>query len=216
MPKYCPTCNRSSEDCLFVGEFCEFCTADKLKKGIPKQMRVLQCRFCKRVKVGNTFIEAGNERRVLGKAIMHQIGEGFEVGVLEFGRNNIARCMITKKFDEGKVAFEQDIVIKLQHETCQRCYRISAGYYQGIVQLRGNREKMDRMAGKLNRYLERRGGYITKVEEVQNGVDIYVSDKEAANNFFIDHDFKPLRSFRLWGVKRGKRVYRNTYSLHLD
>ncbi len=215
MPIYCPTCNRSSDDCLFVGEFCEFCTAGKLGKKLPKSIKVFQCRFCKRVKVGKGWMEPGNEKRVLGKAIMHEIGGGFEVGILEFGRNGIAECTITKKMDEGDVKFEAEIEIKRFHETCQRCFRISSGYYQGIVQLRGDREKMNRMMAKLSRYLERRGGYITKAEDVTNGMDIYVSDKEAANNFFMDHDLKPLKSFRLWGMKKGKKVYRNTYSLHL-
>ncbi len=215
MPIYCPTCDRSSADCQFIGEFCEFCLAEKLKRKVPKSIKVLQCRFCKRVKVGNTFIEPGNEKRVLGKAIMHHIGSEFEVGVLEFGRKGIAKCVFTKKFDEGQVSFEADIEVKRLHETCQRCFRISAGYYQGIVQLRGNREKMDRIMAKLGRYLERRAAYITKVEDVASGLDIYVSNKEAANNFFMDHDLKPLRSFRLWGMKKGKKVYRNTYSLHV-
>ncbi len=215
MPIFCPTCNRSSADCLFVGEFCEFCIGEKLKRRMPKEIKIFQCRFCKRVKVGNGFLEPGNEKRVLGKAIMHEIGGDFEVGVLEFGRRNIAKCKITKKYDEGPVSFEADILIKQFHETCQRCFHISSGYYQGIVQFRGNREKMDRLTAKLSRYLERRESYITKVEEATNGVDVYVSNKEAANNFFQDHDLKPLRSFRLWGMKKGKKVYRNTYSLHV-
>jgi nonsense-mediated mRNA decay protein 3 len=215
MPKSCPTCNRSSAECLFVDEFCEFCIAEKLKRRIPKFVKVFQCRFCKRVKVGNIFMEPGNEKRVLGKVIMNQIGNEFEVGVLDFGRRGIAKCRFTKKFDEGPVSFEADLEIKQQHETCQRCFRISSSYYQGIVQLRGNREKMDRLTAKLSRYLERRESYITKVEAATNGVDVYVSNKEVANNFFMDHDLKPLRSFRLWGMKKGKKVYRNTYSLHV-
>jgi NMD protein affecting ribosome stability and mRNA decay len=36
-----------------------------------------------------------------------------------------------------------------------------------------------------------------------------------ANAFFHDYDLKPTRSFRLYGMKRGKKVYRNTYSLRL-
>jgi hypothetical protein len=31
----------------------------------------------------------------------------------------------------------------------------------------------------------------------------------------MDHDLKPLRSFRLWGMKKGKKVFRNTYSLRV-
>lgn len=215
MPIYCPTCNRSNEECQFIGEFCEFCIADKLRKTIPKKVDVYQCRFCNRVKVGQTWVEAGNEKRALGKAIMHDLNNKFEVGVLDFGRRNRAKCMITKKLDLGSVSFEEDIEIKILHETCQRCFRISAGYYQGIVQLRGNREKMDRMMAKLSRYLERRDGYVTKVEEVQGGIDIYVSNKDAANGFFIAHDLKPVKSYRLWGMKKGKKVNRNTYALHL-
>jgi nonsense-mediated mRNA decay protein 3 len=216
MPIYCPTCNRSSDDCQFIGEFCEFCLGDKEKRKMPKQIKVFQCRLCSRLKVGQTYMETGNEKRVLGRAINHEIGSQYEVGVLDFGRNNVARCMITRKTDDGDIKFEAEFDIKQLHETCQRCFRISAGYYQGIVQLRGNREKMDRLMAKLSRYLERRKSYITKVEDVSNGIDIYVSNKEETNNFFMAHDLKPLRSYRLWGMKMGKKVNRNTYSLHVD
>lgn len=216
MARYCPTCNRSSDECQFVGEFCEHCIAGKLRRTMPKMIRTYQCRFCNRVKVGQTFMDPGNEKRVLGKAIAHELGSEFEVGVLNYGHRGVATCRVTKKFDGVPVSFEIDITIKELHETCQKCYRISAGYYQGIVQLRGNRDKMARLMAKLSRYLERRGGYITKVEDAPNGIDIYVSHKEAANGFFIAHDLKPVKSYRLWGVKRGKKVNRNTYSLHVD
>lgn len=213
MTIYCPTCNRSSEQAAFVGEFCEFCISDKLRRKLPEMIRVYQCRFCKKIKVVNTFEEDGE--RSLQRAVAVATKLDCKVKILEQRRNGIIRCRLYCNYEDGKVSFEQEFKLKIQNETCQRCYRISAGYYQGIVQLRGNRMKMAKITEKLKAYLEKNGGFITKIEDVTNGFDIYVSDKQVTNNFFIQKEMKPERSYRLFGVKNGKKMYRNTYALHL-
>ncbi len=126
-----------------------------------------------------------------------------------------ADAVFTYVVDDERVGFPKSIELKIKHETCQRCYRISAGYYEAIVQLRGNVKKMDSLSEKIKRYVERRGGFITKVESIDNGLDIYASDKMMMNEFFNDYDLKPKRSFRLYGLRKGKKLYRNTYSLHI-
>jgi NMD protein affecting ribosome stability and mRNA decay len=81
--------------------------------------------------------------------------------------------------------------------------------------LRGSGERINNLIKKITKYVERREGFITKIEIVENGKDVYVSDKLIMNEFFKDYELKPKRSFRLYGMKRGKKLFRNTYSLHL-
>jgi NMD protein affecting ribosome stability and mRNA decay len=213
MKIHCPTCSRSSDEAVFIGEFCEFCIAEKVKRKLPKEIAVHQCRFCNRVKVANTFF--GGTDSTWGRALAEATGEECRVKALEREKNGTVKCRIICRYGGGKVAFDHDFKVRVAHETCQRCYRMSSGYYEGVVQLRGNRIKIERVQEKLKRFVERRGGYITRTDDVLNGVDLYVSDKEMANGFFAMTELKPERSFRLYGVRNGKKVYRNTYALHL-
>lgn len=118
--------------------------------------------------------------------------------------------------DGERVSFPRRLQYKVLHETCQRCYRISSGYYEAVIQLRGDMYRINNLIAKVTKYVQRRGGFIAKIEDVNEGRDVYVSDKLMMNEFFKDYGLKPTRSFRLYGMKRGKKLYRNTYSLHLD
>ena len=217
MTIYCPTCNRSSEECAFVGEFCEFCAAEKIKRNIDLSgiAKVYQCRFCNRIKVANEFVSMKEDEDALGMAIRLSLRiKDCKVMVNDF-RRGIAKCTLVCNYNNESFRFDTDIKVKLLHETCQRCYRISSGYFQGLIQLRGDRVRIERMLKRIERYMESSGAYITKTEDAPNGVDVYVSDKKAANEFFIEKKIKATRSYTLYGIKRGKQVYRNTYAVHL-
>jgi nonsense-mediated mRNA decay protein 3 len=218
MTLYCPTCNRSSDECRFIGDFCEYCIAARLKRKMPEMVKVYQCRFCKRMKVGNTFLGDGeDDMKALGKAIRValRMGEDSKVRVNEYTNWGMARCMIQMQYEGQRIDFDANMRVKMLHETCQRCYRMSAGYYQAVMQLRGNRVKMDKLVSKIEWFMKKNGGFVTKIVDEENGVDVYVSDKEIAASFFVYVRLKPTKSFRLFGVKRGKKVYRNTYAVHL-
>ena len=117
--------------------------------------------------------------------------------------------------ENEKVRFPVTLALKMGHETCRRCYQISSGYYEAVVQLRGNRMKIEKIMQNLRKFIEKREGYITKEDMVENGTDIYTSDKLATSDFFLFYRLKATRSYRLYGMKNGRKVYRNTYSMHL-
>ena len=77
-------------------------------------------------------------------------------------------------------------------------------------------EKVGRAAASLQKYLERNGAFVTKVEQKEHGVDVYASDKKVALSFISVRHMKWKGSFELHGEKRGKRLYRNTYFITLD
>jgi len=214
MTIYCPTCNRSSDDTRFLGNFCEFCIIKKIEKAIPDSVIIYQCRFCKMIKEGNTF--AAFKNRSFAGAIEAELrlNSEWRVKVRDYTDGEVD-CVFIKNYENEKVGFPKRLKYKIARQTCQRCERISGGYYEAILQLRGDWDRINNLIAKITKYVGRRNGFIAKMEKVENGKDLYMSDKLMANEFFHDYDIKPTRSFRLYGVKRGKRVYRNTYSLHL-
>jgi nonsense-mediated mRNA decay protein 3 len=214
MTIYCPTCNRSSDDTRFVGNFCELCIIAKIKKEIPESVAILHCKLCDRIKEGQTFTPIRNGSLSRAMEIEMKLKSDWRVKARERDDQKI-KALFTKMYEGEKVYFEMDIPYKFRNQTCQRCDRVNGGYYEAIVQLRGNRERILNLIAKLTKYIERRGGFISKIEKVDNGMDMYTSDKMMMNEFFHDYELKPERSFRLYGEKKGKRLYRNTYSLRL-
>jgi NMD protein affecting ribosome stability and mRNA decay len=213
MTIYCPLCNKSSDDIRFIGNFCEECIVKKLEKKVPEKVVIFQCRWCKRIKEGKTFSRMSNPS--LQRAVKIELKLPFEVKATAHTAKQID-CTFITEIDGERVSFNRTLNYEIAHETCQRCYRISSGYYEAVVQLRGDKIRIDNLITKITKYVQRRGGFIAKIDDVNEGKDVYISDKLMTNTFFKDYDIKPVRSFRLYGEKKGIKLYRNTYALHFD
>ena len=141
MTIYCPICNKSSDDMRFVGSFCEECVIKKLEKKIPESATIYQCRFCRKIKEGRTFSKLGKE--ALARAIKIELKLKEDVKVKEYVYEKFIDASFTTEVDGEKVSFQKRLEFKIAHETCQRCYRISSGYYEAVVQLRGDRQRIE-------------------------------------------------------------------------
>lgn len=197
----------------FVGSFCEECVIKKLAKNIPDSLTIHQCRFCRRILEGKTFSRMSNIS--LSRAAKIELRLKPEIKVTAHTGKELDAVIIFD-VDGERVSFPKKLAYKIAHQTCERCYKISSGYYEAVSQLRGDTKRIDNLIAKIIKYMQRRGGFIAKIDNVDNGKDVYVSDKLMMNQFFKDYDIKPVRSFRLYGMKNGRKVYRNTYSLHFD
>ncbi|MCL4373878.1 MAG: 60S ribosomal export protein NMD3 [Candidatus Marsarchaeota archaeon] len=214
MTKYCPICNRSSDDVKFFGEICAYCTIDMLKKKIPSTAKIYTCRFCGRVKAGADYERIS--KASLARALQGQLSTSdCKVSVSDF---DIEHRRATAEFScyEGELAFTKEVKLSIEHKTCQTCYRQRSGYYEAVIQLRGSSEAVGKVLGRLEAYVSRNGAFIAKEEAVRKGYDIYVSDKLVASGFFSYYRLKPLKSYELYGLKRGRKVYRNIYAVSLD
>jgi NMD protein affecting ribosome stability and mRNA decay len=165
-----------------------------------------------RIRTRDGYKELNKES--LASAIGSSIRGKFKVAITGF-TETMAYANLTYYTDPGSVTFEKKISIRRTHEMCTSCFRRRSGYFEATVQLRGNPERIQSMIRKLTKYIERRGGFITKVEEVTNGIDVYTSDKLATSEFFKEYELKPGRSYTLYGLKHGNKLYRNTYVLRL-
>ena len=213
MVKHCPTCDRSSETVRFLGEFCEVCVADGIKKGMADSVKAERCKSCGRLRASWGYAQL--DKSSMEDVIRRSLGTKCGVHVDRFdssGADVRFRCEV----EGGTAVFGKRIRILVKDTMCTDCYRKTSGYYEAIVQLRGPEGQVDRMMKRLFSFIEARGGFVSRVEELEEGYNIYVSDKKAAGNFFHLNKLKPKRSFTLYGITRGNKVYRNVYLLRLD
>jgi NMD protein affecting ribosome stability and mRNA decay len=209
--KRCPICNRSSEEVKFYGEFCVDCAGARLKSKLQSEIEMTVCKDCGRVKVAGVFIEINKENIEL---LLRSILKHYSVKLVHFG-NGIARVKVKEEGREGPDV-EMNIRLKQLSVLCDSCAKKRSGYYEAVVQLRGEEGKVERTAGALSRYLEKNGAFITKAEGKEHGVDIFTSDKKVTLAFISSRHLKWKGSFELHGEKGGRRLYRNTYFISLS
>jgi NMD protein affecting ribosome stability and mRNA decay len=213
--KFCPTCNRSSNDIKFIGEFCEVCTINRVKKGLKDSANLNYCKRCNRIETPLGHRALTNE--ALGIALAKAIcNSKCEVKVESFDKGRAKVLIKNYKLGLDSVDFPFEIRVKLQHRICQDDYRKSSGYYEAIIQLRESPERSQRLLKKIDGFLKAHGAFIGRIEKTDNeGLDIYASDKKLVSEFFMKNRIKTKNSYTLYSIKGGKKVYRNTYLVQL-
>lgn len=208
--KHCPICNKTSDEIKFYGEFCADDAEKKFKESLPETAELTTCKSCGRIKVSGKFVDEDdtNVERFLRLEM-----KKYWVHLIHFG-NGIARVRVVNEKQEG-LAVETNIHIKRIKLLCERCARIRAGYYESVVQLRGEEGKVQRMAEAFEKYLEKYGAFVTKVEEKEHGVDMYTSNKKVTSAFISSRHLVFKASYELHGMKAGRKLYRNTYFITL-
>ena len=213
MIKHCPTCDRTSDKVHFIGEFCEVCVTDKLKKSIPNSVDISYCKRCGRIRIPGRH--AAIDRITLMNAIVMGLpSTKAEIDVLSFDEKT-AKVEFMINIDGNYAKFIKELDLRMKHAICRDCMRKSSGYFEATVQLRGNDEVIQKIIKKLTVFLDDREAFVTKAEKVQGGWDIYTSDKKLTQGFFRLHELKPKRSATLFTIKDGKELYRDTYALRV-
>ncbi len=206
LAKHCPICNRSSDEARFFGEFCEYCSRKMMLKSIRPELSITECKRFRKARMGADFVEKN------AKSIAEFAGRRFKdyrIKLLEFN-GSAARLVLSR---QNSPSVEVDVKIESTLTTCPRCGRISAGYYEGVIQFRGKPERIEKDIERLSSYLERKGSFIARTEGAANSLDVYVGSKALAESFLKRMHMKYKTSYTLHGMKDGKKLYRHTYSV---
>ncbi len=155
---------------------------------------------------------------------MSKLVKNCSIKILEFDQNKgtlLAKFTFYK--DNEKLSFNKEISFKIKNLMCNQCYRKHSGYYEAVVQLRldpenikeNKTQKLENLLKKLIDFINKNGDFIAKMEKEGSGYDVYTSNKMQTARFFEIRRLKPKVSFTLYGLKNGKRVYRNIYLLRI-
>jgi nonsense-mediated mRNA decay protein 3 len=204
----CPKCGRSEEQVQFIESFCVDDYPLSIK--VPDKEELERCKRCGRMLFRGEWAlydEKKIEKHIIGKCR----GE-FSSASYDFGRQDIA---FTIRRGEKELKVEKHVPLLINITMCLRCNRISGGYYQGIVQLRGDRARVEKYAKMLTERMEK-STFISKSEEKDGGIDLYVGSSKVVLEAVTKLGIKrTLITKKLIGRDEGKRLYRTTFAIRL-
>lgn len=213
MEIHCPICGKTSKQMRFIGNFCESCTIKKILRQLPEEAKIKTCRVCNKIWSNGAYVPESNQ--TVSVAIKQALGQkNCQIDVLD-SRENKEEVSFEYMLDGQKVSFKRQIAIKRIPETCRQCSMEQSGYYEALIQLRSDEKTAKKLLDSLEDFVKENESFISKIVEMRNGYDVYVSSKKTANKFFSFHKLKPIKSFTLYGMRRGKKLYRNIYSLKI-
>lgn len=125
---------------------------------------------------------------------------------------------------------ELDSEVRIIREACDMCSRISGGYFEGIIQIRGTNRiptqeeiaKCIKIANIVVRRMRKKGdrlAFIGNSMELKEGVDLYIGSNNTARHICKEIVSEVGGSFSesptLFGRKDGKNIYRITFAMRL-
>ena len=229
---FCVECGKEGE--LYQGLCVECYLAKNIFIKIPKNIDVEVCAHCGARKRGKSWISYEGEdiieKVVIENAISHKDVTDFDVHIKsDFeDENNIIVSVLTHANVLGlKAEEEHDTRIRIKRIVCDECSKQHGGYWEAKVQLRGSKrglseedlEKAVEIVDSIvvSREKKDKSAFVTKVEEIHNGLDFYLGSKNLGKAISkgLANEFggEVKGSHKLVGKKDGKEVYRTTYAV---
>lgn len=231
----CPRCGEPTEEGL-----CPRCRVAETEWIVCEpRVTAVYCPTCEAQKRGKTWSDVHAERSELISELavsairLHEDVKGVRITVSsEDPTPN--RTYATVEVDATLYTLPVNALCRVeiawQREQCDRCSRISGGYYEGIVQIRATgrkpnayeREVAANIAYQTEDNLQEGGerlSFVSSVDETRDGIDIVVGSQHigqvisqmitgALGGKYTTHP-------KLVGEKDGKALYRVTYSIRL-
>ena len=241
----CFVCGK--EETLTDGR-CRVCyLRESFQFSIPGKIKVPYCKSCNSYYT-NRWKTLGDKISFINETLENNVSSNLDVEfVKEFSitkkdiqakvelseEGNITKIrLIIRPFcDDSSFDMEASTEIMLSGEQCKRCSRFYGGYYEAILQIRNDEKKIE--LERANEILEiiddisdrliskDRMAFIARVEELKEGIDIYMGSLSAArkiaNELIKRFSGSMGEAHKLMGLDRdsGKKIYRTTVTVRL-
>ncbi len=149
--KFCPKCAKET-DVLFEG-LCKDCYLKGAKfVEAPQNMTVLVCR-CGRSNEKKKWVQNVSIEEMIDRIVISGVKndkdtdvrveyEPFEVN----GKTKVPVCVVARKIVGGReIEKSAHVVFTIIPQTCDVCSRVSGGYYEAIIQIRGAKYKQNQV-----------------------------------------------------------------------
>jgi len=227
----CVECGADTEP----GPLCQKCQLDKRKRpSIPEFVDLTVCGGCGATLSGGTWKESELEdaaAMVIATALEKKVDLAGVKVELEEETNNIyfAKVVVRSRAGGAVQRDELSCRLRLQIGTCETCGRLSGNYFECNIQIRADgRLPSEDELDETRTYVEKRidaarAGdrtvFMSKVEEVKGGIDMYLSSNQLGQG--IARDLADRRGAQysaaneLFGQKDGREIYRMTFLVRL-
>jgi nonsense-mediated mRNA decay protein 3 len=203
----CPKCGKHGDEKEFIEAFCTDCYPVKLK--CPTKLKLEQCKGCEKLKISGEWTAYSDKK--ISDFVIGKCRGDFKYGNFDL-ENHIAEFTVVK--DGKQTTVRRSILFEMVTTLCKYCSRISGGYFQGIVQLRGPEKKVEKYANMFIKKLSNKT-FITKEEEKHGGFDLYVGNSKAVIVLLSELEVKATITRKLVGLEEGRRLYRTSFLIRL-
>jgi nonsense-mediated mRNA decay protein 3 len=230
----CPLCGEPSD-----GDLCGRCRAGRTRwmEAAPRA-EYISCPACGSRKAGAVWQDTPAPREELARELAIRAvrlapevrDPEFRVSLWEKSPNRtIATVHVLAKLFGVRVEDEAQVEIVWRGETCDRCSRISGGYFEGVVQVRADGRSLTphegevaaRIASEIEERLQEGGARLSFISRMtgEEELDIVVGEnamgEEIARQITGALGGRYTVHPKLAGERDGRRVYRITYSVRL-
>lgn len=234
----CPLCGREVAE--LVSGLCSRCVSERKPfLDAPEVIDVTRCAHCEKLDRGGTFVPAPSDRdEVVRMAIPHAVDvdptlseSQLDVDIdWEDERNAVATLRLSASFMGHPVERSGESRIRLKQTACPDCSRRYGGYFEAILQVRSDDERvlriegdrlLERIEAAFERYREeqRGGAYASKSERVRGGFDFYMGSQEVARLVAREladrYGAEYAESSKLVGKRDGRDLLRFTLLVRL-
>jgi len=201
----------------------------------PATMDVVKCSHCSKLQIGKAWVETDMEGAVL-RLLEKNVHTAREVTFRAFTfdvreedeRNFMITAKAKLKVDDIDLAKDFRTRLRVHGGSCPTCGRKSGFYYEAILQIRADDRRLsddeiEETVGFAERIVDRAAkkgeAFISKIEPVKGGVDLYLSSHDLGRN--IAKEFRARYggtvgvSPKLFGLKDGREIYRTTHLVRL-
>jgi nonsense-mediated mRNA decay protein 3 len=204
----CPKCGRTNAGVQFIDAFCPDCYPFKVK--IPEEMEIRICKKCGNVQFRGEWQPYDQE--TVERIVATKCKGDHDWADYDMDKGEIT---FTIKKPGGDIEIKKPYVVKKIIDMCPNCSRQSGGYFEAIIQLRGDEKKIKRYMMMLMKLLQRTT-FVSKVDEKKEGIDLYVGSSKAVVAVMNETGLRTKMSHTLAGERNGKRIYRTTFLVRFD
>lgn len=212
---FCPKCGKIVTK-LYSG-LCENCFLEKFSfaNKLPDKLLITECRECGRLYLGE------KDFHTLDYAIEHFF-KGFKFKELYSVTYRVSKDKIhaTLHIKINSLGKQEEKEIELRHPlvVCKICNMKFSGYFNAILQLRGN-INIDRVSKEIERKVDElkksdKMAFVSRTVKKRGSIDYHFGSKSVADNVarFLKsrYNAKTKITRTLYGMKEGKKVYRDT------
>jgi len=216
----CPICRGKSE----VGVFCGDCyLKQNLKVEVPSVIEVQWCKRCSSFLLGGRWVRGINEE----EAMLRVAEDSIKTNMKRLERSGVIRLEVEKNEIEYRLTVVITIgneekrkhgIIRLRNIVCPHCSRAAGGYFEAILQLRGNvdEKELEKIASMIEGHKDRYS-FIGDIKRMHGGYDLYIGSKKSAEKIVKEFrgkaETKKSRQLVGYDERAGKPQYRFAYLL---
>jgi nonsense-mediated mRNA decay protein 3 len=205
----CPKCGKTSDKVAFIEAFCVDCYPTNVQEP-KKKIFIKACKRCNKMFLKGEWLPL-DYKKISEYVVSKCRGEFSEAGY-DFDRQ-VVIFTIRKRDSEVKV--ERKAHVEIEWMMCRNCSRMSGGYFEAIVQLRGEEKRVERYKKLFETKLAKKTFIAKEKEQKTGGVDLFIGSSKAVFELMHELGLRAKITRKLVGRKEGKRFFRITYSIRL-